>query len=176
MGFRSHWYKAIYAFLLKSNLYFSQKFGNKLKMPIFGYVLWPRDLDLCRTWPLLKWVSDLIDIKPCANFHSNLTCTFLKNLVTSQLLTTDDGRRTNLDHKTSPCHKVTGELKSRNFHICEAQQSTINVIDNQTQILWTWKLSLKLFMCKHNINEKFIGYLVIGKTWILSTALIRQWC
>ena len=119
MGFRSNWYKAIYAFSLKSNLYFSKSFGNKLKMPLFGYVLWPRDLKICRTWPLLKWVSDLIDIKPYANFHSNLTCTFLKNLVTSQLLTDgrrttdddDDGRRTNLDHKTSPCYKVTGELK-----------------------------------------------------------------
>ena len=39
-------------------------------------------------------------------------------MLTSQLFTdgrtddgrTDDGRRTNLDHKTSPCHKVTGEL------------------------------------------------------------------
>ena len=91
MGFSSHWYKAIYEFSLKSNLYFSQKFGNKLKMPLFGYVLWPRDLKICRTWPLLKWVSDLIAIKPYANFHSNLTCTFLKNLVTSQKFT-DDGQ------------------------------------------------------------------------------------
>ena len=87
LGFRSHWYKAICEVSLKSDLYFSQNIGNKLKNPIFGYVLWPRDLDLCLTWPLLKWVADLIDMKPYTNFHWNQTCTFLKNLVTSKLLT-----------------------------------------------------------------------------------------
>ena len=89
-GFRSHWYKAIDEISLKSNLYFSKWFGNKLKLHIFGYVQWLCEFDLCGTWSLLKWGADPIDIKTHTNFHWNLTCTFLENLVTSQLLTDYD--------------------------------------------------------------------------------------
>jgi hypothetical protein len=46
-----------------------------------------------------------------------------------------DGRRTDSDHKSSPCHKVTGELKMEDVSKMNSMSEKINEMDKKLLLL-----------------------------------------
>ena len=75
---------------------------------------WPTDLLFDLTWPIFELDLDIVKMIILSKFDDDLTKTVASRVLT-KLLThgRTDWQRTKSDHKSSPCHYVTGELIKR---------------------------------------------------------------